>query len=82
MMTNYVGGSDMTVFKSKAGAMSFAILMNTTMTEAETRVINYDETQKLFDFICASVNLPDVERDAMGDMVDALKEVRRDSPPA
>ena len=82
MMTNYFGGSDMTVFKSKAGAMSFAILMNTTMTEAGTRVINYDETQKLFDFICASVNLPDVERDAMADMVDALKEVRKDSPPA
>lgn len=81
-MTNYFGGSDMTVFKSKAGAMSFAILMNTTMTEAGTRVINYDETQKLFDFICASVNLPDVERDAMADMVDALKEVRKDSPPA
>ena len=81
-MTNYFGGSDMTVFKSKAGAMSFAILMNTTMTEEGTRVINYDETQKLFDFICASVNLPDVERDAMADMVDALKEVRKDSPPA
>lgn len=82
MMTNYFGGSDMTVFKSKAGAMSFAILMNTTINSEGQRVIDYDETQKLFDFICASVNLPDVERDAMGDMVDALKEVRRDSPPA
>lgn len=82
MMTNYVGGSDMTVFKSKAGAMSFAILMNTTINSEGQRVIDYDETQKLFDFICASVNLPDVERDAMADMVDALKEVRRDSPPA
>ena len=81
-MTNYFGGSDMTVFKSKAGAMSFAILMNTTINSEGQRVIDYDETQKLFDFICASVNLPDVERDAMGDMVDALKEVRRDSPPA
>lgn len=82
MYSSFSSGSDMTVFKSKAGAMSFAILMNTTMTEAGTRVINYDETQKLFDFICASVNLPDVERDAMADMVDALKEVRKDSPPA
>lgn len=72
----------MTVFKSKAGAMSFAILMNTTINSEGQRVIDYDETQKLFDFICASVNLPDVERDAMADMVDALKEVRRDSPPA
>lgn len=72
----------MTVFKSKAGAMSFAILMNTTINSEGQRVIDYDETQKLFDFICASVNLPDVERDAMADMVDALKEVRKDSPPA
>lgn len=70
----------MTAFKSKAGAMSFAILMNTTMTEAGARTINYDEAQKLFDFICASVNLPDVERDAMGDMVDALKDIRKDFP--
>lgn len=81
-MTNYVGGSDMTVFKSKAGAMSFAILMNTTINSDGHRVVDYDETQKMFDFICASVNLPDVERDAMADMVDALKEVRKDSPPA
>jgi len=82
MMTSYFGGSDMTVFKSKAGAMSFAILMNTTINTEGRRMIDYDETQKLFEFICASVNLPDVERDAMGDMVDALKEARKDSPPA
>lgn len=82
MMSSYIGGPDMTVFKSKAGAMSFAILMNTTIGDDCRRVINYDETQKLFDFICASVNLPDVERDAMGDMVDALKEARKDSPAA
>jgi hypothetical protein len=82
MYSSFSSGSDMTVFKSKAGAMSFAILMNTTINSEGQRVIDYDETQKLFDFICASVNLPDVERDAMGDMVDALKEVRRDSPPA
>ena len=82
MYSTFVGGSDMTVFKSKAGAMSFAILMNTTMTEAGARTINYDEAQKLFDFICASVNLPYVERDAMGDMVEALKNIRKDLPDA
>lgn len=81
-MTSYYGGSDMTVFKSKAGAMSFAILMNTTINAEGRRMVDYDETQKMFDFICASVSLPDVERDAMGDMVDALKEARKDSPPA
>ena len=72
----------MTAFKSKAGAMSFAILMNTIVDADGRRIVNYDETQKMFDFICAGVNLPDVERDAMSDMVDALKEVRKDSPPA
>ena len=82
MRTSYFGGSDMTAFKSKAGAMSFAILINTTMTEAGARTINYDEAQKLFDFICASVNLPDVERDAMGDIVEVLKEVRKENPDA
>lgn len=82
MYSNFASGSDMTAFKSKAGAMSFAILMNTTITEAGARVINYDETQKMYDFICARVNLPDVERDAMSDMVDALKEVRKDNPDA
>ena len=82
MMTSYFGGSDMTAFKSKAGAMSFAILMNTTIGETGARIINYDEAQKLFDFICASVNLPDVERDAMGDIVEVLKEVRKENPDA
>lgn len=82
MMTSYFGGSDMTAFKSKAGAMSFAILMNTTMTETGARTINYDEAQKLFDFICARVSLPDVERDAMGDIVEVLKEVRKENPDA
>ena len=81
-MTSYFGGSDMTAFKSKAGAMSFAILMNTTMTETGARTINYDEAQKMFDFICARVNLPDVERDALGDIVEVLKEVRKENPDA
>lgn len=82
MMSSYIGGVDMTAFKSKAGAMSFAILMNTTVDTDSRRIIDYDGAQKLFDFICASVMLPDVERDSMCEMVDALKEVRKDSPAA
>lgn len=81
-MTSYFGGSDMTAFKSKAGAMSFAILMNTIVDAEGRRIINYDESQKMFDFICARVSLPDVERDAMGDIVEALKEVRKENPDA
>ena len=72
----------MTAFKSKAGAMSFAILMNTIVDAEGRRIINYDESQKMFDFICARVSLPDVERDAMGDIVEALKEIRKDKPDA
>ena len=72
----------MTAFKSKAGAMSFAILMNTTVDSEGRRIVDYDSSQKLFDFICASVNLPDVERDAMGDIMEVLKEVRKDKPDA
>lgn len=82
MMTSYFGGSDMTAFKSKAGAMSFAILMNTTVDSEGRRIVDYDSSQKMFDFICARVNLPDVERDAMGDMVEALKNIRKDNPDA
>lgn len=69
----------MTAFKSKAGAMSFAILMNSTVNQEGRRVVDYEETQKLFDFICSSVTLPDVERDAMGDMVEALKDIRKET---
>lgn len=55
--------SDMTAFKSKAGAMSFAILMSSSIGENGTRKVDYDEAQKLFDFICQNVELPDVEKD-------------------
>ena len=72
----------MTAFKSKAGAMSFAILMNASVSESGARSIDYDETKELFDFICENVNLPDVERGAMGDMVGALKDMCKDLPNA
>ena len=72
----------MTAFKSKAGAMSFAILMNTTVDSDGRRIVDYDSSQKMFDFICARVSLPDVERDAMGDIVEVLKEVRKENPDA
>lgn len=72
----------MTVFKSKAGAMSFAILMNTTVNSDGHRVVDYDETQKMFDFICASVSLPDVEKDATAEVVEmlstAVKELQKE----
>lgn len=63
----------MTVFKSKAGAISFAIMMCTTVSsESGLRSVDYEGAQKLYDFITGNVNLPDVERDAYAEMMDCL----------
>ena len=62
----------MTAFKSKAGAMSFAILMSTTYCEGGKRSVDYDEAQKLYDFITKNVELPDVEKDSYSEMMGAL----------
>ena len=66
-------GCDMTAFKSKAGAMSFAIMMCTTISpEDGLRTVDYEGAQRLYDFITGNVNLPDVERDAYAEMMDCL----------
>ena len=62
----------MTAFNSKAGAMSFAILMSLFLGEDGTRKVNYDEAKKLFDFITENVELPDVEKDSYSEMMGAL----------
>lgn len=61
----YLGSScsDMTAFRSKAGAMSFAILICSSYGEGGMRKVDYDEAQKLYDFICDNVELPNVEKD-------------------
>lgn len=53
----------MTAFRSKAGAMSFAILICSSCGEGGMRKVDYDEAQKLYDFICNNVELPNVEKD-------------------
>ena len=65
-------GSNMTAFNSKAGAMSFAILMSSSPGENGTRKVNYDEAKKLFDFITENVALPDVGKDSYSEMMEAL----------
>lgn len=63
----------MTVFKSKAGAISFAIMMCTTISaENGLRTVDYEGAQKLYDFITGNVNLPDVERDAYAEIAACL----------
>lgn len=62
----------MTAFNSKAGAMSFAILMSSSLGENGTRKVNYDEAKKLFDFITENVELPDVAKDSYSEIIGAL----------
>ena len=64
--------SDMTAFKSKAGAMSFAILMSSSIGENGTRKVDYDEAGKLYGFILDHVDLPDVEKDSYSELISLL----------
>lgn len=61
-----------TSFKSRASAMSFAILMSSTYVEGGARRVDYDEAQKLFDFILKNVTLPDVETDSYADLLNSI----------
>lgn len=62
----------MTAFKSKAGAMSFAILMSSFIGENGTRKVDYDEAEKLYGFITEHVDLPNVEKDSYAEMMSAV----------
>lgn len=71
----YGGGCDTTAFRSKAGAMSFAIVMTMMTDENGVRTVNLLGAQQLFDFICKNVALPDVEKDAATETVEMLTAV-------
>lgn len=62
---------------SKGSAMSFAIRMTMSFSEDDKNVINYEEAQKLFDFICKNVELPEVEKDSMDGLVQMLEKTIR-----
>jgi hypothetical protein len=74
--------SDPLAFRSKAGAMSFALVMSLSVSENGDKVVDYEKTKKLFDFICENVNLPDVEKDATAEVVEmlsaAVKELQKE----
>ncbi len=69
-MSSGLYGSNDSRLSSKAGAMEFAIVMNTTSDERGRAVVNYKEVKRMFDFICRNVKLPDLPRDSM----DALSD--------
>lgn len=78
----YSSSSDPFAFRSKAGAMSFAIVMTMTTNENGVRTVNLLGAQELFDFICKNVVLPDVEKDATAEVVEmlsaAVKELQKE----
>lgn len=63
---------------SKGSAIYFAIVMSSSFSEkSRTRSVDYKKAQKLFDFICSNVNLPDVKSDGIeqaGAMINGIIE--------
>lgn len=74
-------GSVAAPIDSKGSAISFAIVMCSSFSEkSKTRSVDYKKAQKLFDFICSNVKLPDVKPDGMeqaGAMINGLIESLR-----
>lgn len=62
-----LSGSPVPVIDSKGSAIAFAIMLSTELYgENKSRRVNYGKAQKLFDFICSNVKLPDVKTDGLG----------------
>ena len=64
MSSGFYGSNDSRL-STKAGAMEFAIVMNTNHDERGKTYVDYKEAKRLFDFICRNVTIPDVGRDSM-----------------
>lgn len=71
MEGSYALGCYPAAIDSKGSAISFAILMSCYDGMNGIRKINYKKAQKIFDFICSNVRLPDVKTDGM-ERVEAL----------
>lgn len=61
-------------FSNKAQAMQYAIAMTATSTEEGSK-INYEEAQKLFDFICKNVDFTDSK---LNDLLDEAIRIAHD----
>lgn len=64
----YVNGCCGTIaqLETKGAAIALALMMATEYNEAKnTRRTNYKKAQRIFDFICSNVNLPDVKASEM-----------------
>ena len=61
-------------FQSKAEALKYAIEFTETIGLSDANRVNYDEAQKLFDFICKNVELPDVRPNPADGLVEFAKQ--------
>ena len=61
-------------FQSKAEALKYAIEFTETIGLSDANRVNYDEAQKLFDFICKNVELPDVRPNPADGLVEFAKK--------
>lgn len=59
-------GCGSTVIDSKGAAIAFAVMLSLEYPRGcKSQRVNYQKAQKLFDFICSNVNLPDVKAEPM-----------------
>lgn len=55
--------------ETKGAAIALALMMATSYCEAKnTKKTNYKKAQKIYDFICSNVNLPDVKASEMAQL--------------
>lgn len=74
-MSSGLYGSNDSRLSSKAGAMEFAIAINTTSDERGRAVVDYKEAKRLFDFICRNVKLPDVAVSSTDALLESYNEL-------
>lgn len=61
-----------TAIDSKGSAIAFAVMMSLIYPGGgKSPRVNYRKAQKLFDFICSNVNLPDVKKSEL-DFADSI----------
>ena len=62
--------------ETKGAAIALALMMATSRCEAKnTRRTNFKKAQRIFDFICSNVNLPDVKASEMAQLEPYFKSV-------
>lgn len=74
MLNGYRGGvldatPNINKFESKSEALKFAIEFTANDTDDGTRAANLTAAQKLFDFICKNVELPETQLAQWGDVI-------------